>query len=160
NLVGTDNSTVVTFAQASGAGSVTGLGGVTASAGIAQTTVTGATAGSVTVNATTTGLSPDSTTFTVAPGPAAKLVFTSDSSDVPSRDTKTLTVQIPDANDNLEGADNSTVVTFAQSNGTGSVTGLGTATASGGVAQKVVTAGSAGSVSVQASATGLTDDST
>jgi hypothetical protein len=158
NLVTSDNSTVVTFAQTAGSGSVMGLGTATASGGVASKVVTGATAGSVTVTATATGLSPDSSTFSVTAGTAAKVVFTSSTTSVASGATKTLTAQVRDASNNLVTSDNSTVVTFAQTSGTGSVTGLGTATASGGVASKVVTGATAGPVTITASASGLTSD--
>ena len=160
NLVTSDNSTVVAFAKSAGPGSVTGLGNATASGGIAQKTVTGAVAGSVTITATATGLSSDSTTFSVTPGAASKLVFTSSTAGVTSGSNKTLTVEIHDAADNLVSSDNSTVVAFAKSAGPGSVTGLGNATASGGIAQKTVTGAVAGSVTITATATGLSSDST
>ena len=79
---------------------------------------------------------------------AAKLAFTSPTASVASGATKTLTVEVRDASNNLVTSDNSTVVTFAQTSGTGSVTGLGTATASGGVASKVVTGATAGPVTI------------
>jgi hypothetical protein len=158
NLVTSDNSTVVTFAQTAGSGSVMGLGTATASGGVASKVVTGATAGSVTVTATATGLSPDSSTFSVTAGTAAKVVFTSSTTSVASGATKTLTAQVRDASNNLVSSDNSTVVTFAQTAGSGSVTGLGTATASGGVASKTVTGATAGPVTITASASGLTSD--
>jgi hypothetical protein len=158
NLVTSDNSTVVTFAQTAGSGSVMGLGTATASGGVASKVVTGATAGSVTVTATATGLSPDSSTFSVTAGTAAKVVFTSSTTSVASGATKTLTAQVRDASNNLVSSDNSTVVTFAQTAGSGSVTGLGTATASGGVASKTVTGATAGPVTITASAFGLTSD--
>src|SRR6266513_4255677 len=48
---GADSTLGVTFAKTTGTGSVTGLGSVNASAGVATITVTGATAGSVTIGA-------------------------------------------------------------------------------------------------------------
>src|SRR4029077_8911488 len=70
-----DNSTVVTFSQTAGAGSVTGLGNATASSGVASLTVTGNAAGSVTVQAAKTGLASDTSTFTVNPGALDHFVF-------------------------------------------------------------------------------------
>ncbi len=52
NTVTSDNTTVVDFAKASGAGTVTGTGNATAAAGVATKTITGALAGSVTMEAT------------------------------------------------------------------------------------------------------------
>ena len=56
NTVTSDNSTVVAFAKASGAGTVSGTGNATAAGGVATKTITGALAGSVTMEATATGL--------------------------------------------------------------------------------------------------------
>src|SRR5205823_1593924 len=161
NVVTSDNSTVVVFSQTAGAGSVTGLGNATASSGVASLPVTGQTAGSVTIQAAKQGggLTTDTSTFSVTPGAATKLVFTQGTARLRSGDIKTLTAAVEDANSNVVTTDNSTVVTFAQTAGAGSVTGLGTATASSGVASLTVTGQTAGSVTVTASKTGLSSDS-
>ena len=52
NTVTSDNTTVVAFAKASGAGTVTGTGNDTAVAGVATKTITGQLVGSVTMEAT------------------------------------------------------------------------------------------------------------
>ena len=52
NTVTSDNSTVVSFGKASGAGTVTGTGNDTAVAGVATKTITGDLVGSVTMEAT------------------------------------------------------------------------------------------------------------
>src|SRR5439155_2762462 len=122
NVVTSDNSTVVVFSQTAGAGSVTGLGNATASSGVASLTVTGQTAGSVTIQAAKQGggLSTDSSTFSVTPGTATKLVFTSGTASVASGLTKTLTAAVEDANNNVVTSDNYTVVVFSQTAGAGS----------------------------------------
>src|SRR5205823_13960091 len=76
----------------------------------------------------------DSSSFNVTVGTAAQLAFTSGTSSVASGSTKTLTVAVQDAGGNTVTSDNSTVVVFTQSAGAGSVTGLGTGTASSGIA--------------------------
>src|SRR5262249_24693555 len=139
---------------------VSGIGGAPAACGVAQKTVTGATAGPVTVTASATGLTAGGATFSVTPGPATQVGFTSTNTGVACGGTKTLTAEIRDANNNVEASDNATVVTLAQTNGGGSLTELGGATASAGVAQKVVTGVTEGSVTVSASATGLTSGTT
>ena len=58
----------MTFAKASGTGTVSGLGTATAAGGVASKTVTGALAGPITVNASALSLTSDSTTFTVYSG--------------------------------------------------------------------------------------------
>src|SRR5207244_3443015 len=77
NLVSGDSTTSVTFAKTSGTGTVTWLSAVTAVNGVASKTVTGQTAGSITIAASATGLASGTTTFTVTPGAASKLVITS-----------------------------------------------------------------------------------
>src|SRR5205814_2340409 len=158
NLETGDNSTVVAFAKPAGPGSVRGLCTATARAGVATLSVTGQTVGSLTVTASKTGLSGDTSTFSVTVGPADHLTFTSSSTSVASSSTKTLTVEVRDANGNLETGDNTTVVGLAKTDGAGAAGGLGNATASGGVASVTVTGQTVGAVTVTASKTGLTSD--
>ncbi|HEY6029963.1 MAG TPA: hypothetical protein VIU44_05345, partial [Gaiellaceae bacterium] len=158
NVVTDDSTTVVTFAKTSGAGTVTGLGTATASGGVASLPVTGDHAGSVTLGATSGSLTAGSTSFAVVPGAAASLAFTSSSADLSSGASRTLTVEIRDAHGNVVTGDGSTSVDFAQTSGSGSLTGLGAATASSGVASKTVTGSISGPVTVTASATGLGSD--
>src|SRR5207253_860679 len=141
-----DSSTVVDFAKTAGAGSATGLGNATASSGVASLTLTGQTVGSLTITASKTGLTSDTSTFSVTVGPADHLTYTSDTSSVASGSTKTLTVEVRDANGNLETGDNTTVVGLAKTAGAGTATGLGSATASNGVASLTVTGQAAGSL--------------
>jgi outer membrane protein OmpA-like peptidoglycan-associated protein len=70
--------------------------------------------------------------------------------------TCTLTAIIEDTYGNKETGDNSTSVTFAQTSGSGAVTGLKAVTVSGGVASDTVTGSSAGSVLVHATGESLT----
>src|SRR5439155_464127 len=77
-----DNSTVVGFAKTAGAGTVTGLGNATASAGVASLTVTGQTVGALTVTASKTGLTSDTSTFSITVGLADHLTYTSNTSRV------------------------------------------------------------------------------
>src|SRR5207302_169544 len=104
NVVTSDNSTVVTFAQTAGAGSVTGLGTATASSGVASLTVIGQTAGSVTVTASKTGLTSDTSTFSVTTGSASTATSTVAASPgsitADGASTSTITVQLEDANGN------------------------------------------------------------
>src|SRR5207237_3963581 len=77
--------------------------------------------------------------FSVTVGTADHLTFTGSNANVAAGSTKTLTAEVRDAAGNLETADNSTVVTFAKTAGPGTVGGLDTATASGGVASLTLT---------------------
>src|SRR5205814_6713281 len=131
-----------------------GLGTATATGGVASLTVTGHTAGALTVTASRAGLTSDTSSFSVTIGPADHLTYTSTSSSVASGSTKTLTAEIRDANGNLETGDNTTVVAFAKTAGAGTVSGLGTATATGGVASRTVTGQTVGSLTVTASQAG------
>src|SRR5206468_2462680 len=160
NVVSSDSTTSVTFAKTSGTGTVTGLGAATAANGVASKTVTGQTAGSITITASATGLASGTTTFTVTPGAASKLVITSATADLQSGTTRALTAEVRDASDNVVSSDSTTSVTFAKTSGTGTVTGLGAATAANGVASKTVTGQTAGSITITASATGLASGTT
>jgi hypothetical protein len=160
NIVTGDNSTVVTFATTAGPGSVSGAGTAQAASGVASKTVTGAVAGSVTIAASASGLTDATTTFPVTFGTADRLVFTSSTADLTTSLPRTLTAEIRDAFSNVVTSDSSTVVTFGQTSGTGSVTGLGSATAASGIASRSVSGGTAGTVTLGASASGLTSGST
>src|SRR5205814_1813231 len=118
------------------------------------------------------GLTGDSSSFSVTVGPADHLTYTSDTASVTSGSTKTLTAEVRDADGNLETSDDSPVVRVAKTAGAGTVTGLGTASASGGtvtglgtatassgVATLILTGQTAGALTVTASKTGLTSDS-
>lgn len=161
NRVTGDSGTAIDFDQA-GDGSVTGLDPATTASGLASVTVTGNAAGPVTVtaSASASGLTPASTEFTVVPGPVAQLVFVSDETDLPSDTEKALTVQLQDAQDNPIDADSGLEVTFAKSEGSGDVSGLGPVTSSGGQATLNVTGTTAGDMQIAASASGVTGDTT
>src|SRR5712691_1782954 len=64
------------------------------------------------------------------------------------------------ASGNLLTGDSSTSVSFSKSAGAGTVNGLGSATAAGGVATKTVTGLLAGSITLTAHSGSLTDDTT
>src|SRR5207247_673713 len=133
----------------------------TESGGVASLAATGHTAGAVTVTASKGSLTSDTSTFSVTPGAADHLTFTSNAGSVASGGAKTLTAEIRDTAGNLETADNTTVVTFAKTAGAGTVTGLGTAGAAGaagGIATLTSTGQTAGAVTVTASKSGLTSD--
>ena len=73
NTVTSDSSTVVAFSKASGAGTVTGLGSATATAGVANKTVTNQTAGPIDLEATVAGLATGTTGYTIVHGAAAAI---------------------------------------------------------------------------------------
>jgi adhesin/invasin len=95
---------VVTFAVASGGGSVTGSSATTNASGVATvgSWVLGTTAGSNTLTATCAGLTGSPVTFsaTGTAGPATKYVVTSSSYSPPAGSTITLTAQLADQYDN------------------------------------------------------------
>ena len=158
NTVTSDNSTVVAFTKASGAGTVTGTGNDTAVAGVATKTITGALVGSVTMEATAAGLTTGTLgAFTVVHGAAAQIALTGATTNLTSGATRVLTATIKDAAGNTVTSDNTTVVTFAKASGAGTVTGTGNDTAIAGVATKTITGVLAGAVTMEATAGGLTD---
>lgn len=156
NLV--DSNANVAFDQTSGAGSVTGLGTAAAVHGVATDVVTGNLAGSVTITASSGELSPDTTTFSVVAGTATQLAFTSSTTDLASGTSRTLTAQVEDAEGNLITSP-SYHVTIAKLSGTGTVS-LGSASSGAGITSRSATGVLAGSVSIQASASGLTSATT
>ena len=93
--------------------------------------------------------------FNVVPGTGAEIVLT-ESGSVTAGIAHTLTATLKDASGNTLTSDNSTVVTFAKTGGAGTVTGLGNATASSGVATKSVTNQLAGQINLDAQVAGLT----
>jgi FG-GAP-like repeat/FG-GAP repeat len=145
-----DSSAQVTFSKLGGAGTVTGLpASVAAVHGVASTSVTGVLAGLFDLQAAAPGATAASKTFGIVPGPASQLVYTSGTATLKSGRTRAITVHIEDVNGNRVNTSRS--VTFAQSAGTGSVTGVPvTVAAVHGVATATVTCANAGSVTVRA----------
>ena len=110
----------------------------------------------MTITASAPGLASAAATVTISPGAASQLTFTSSTADLATGVSRTLTAAVRDASGNVVVTDNSTLVTFGQSAGSGSLNGLGTGTAVSGVASRTVTGGTAGSVTASAAASGLT----
>ena len=94
--------------------------------------------------------------FNVVHGAAADIALTGATTDLNSGGTRVLTATIKDAAGNTVTSDNTTVVDFAKASGAGTVSGTGTDTAVAGVATKTITGVLAGSVSMEATSTGLT----
>ena len=88
----------------------------------------------------------------------ASIVVTGSTADLASGSNRLVTATVKDAAGNTVTSDNTTTVTFAQTAGSGSVGGLGTASASAGVATKTVSGVLAGPVTITASAPLLTSD--
>jgi hypothetical protein len=95
------------------------------------------------------------TNFTVTFGAASQIVLSGSTADLATGKPRTFTATIQDASGNTvtSGTDSSRSVTFGKTAGTGSLTGLGSAPASGGVATITVTGNATGTVTLQASAT-------
>ena len=112
-------------------------------------------AGARTLTSTRSGITAATGTFTVTAGPAAKIAMSGSTANLKTAANRTVTATIQDTSGNTvtTGPDATLSVTFSQSAGTGSVTGLGASTAAAGVATKTVTGAVPGSVSIAASAT-------
>jgi hypothetical protein len=149
-------------------GTLSSCAGLTASSGVITVTgckfagivgtgytLTAQTTSAPVVSGTSASFSPS--TF----GTATQIVLSGVTSGLGSGGTRTFTATIEDSGGNAvtSGADSSRSVTFAQTGGTGSVTGLGAFTANMGVATDTVTGNVAGQVTLQASAV-LTQGST
>ncbi len=161
-------ATDVSLSLKTGTGTLGGTTAGTVSAGSSTVTINNVTytkaESGVVLTATRTGgdtlTDGDSASFTVNPGSADHLTFTSSTADLTSGSARTLTVEVRDANNNKVTTDNGRTITFAKQSGTGTVTGLGTATTSSGGASKSVTGQTAGSITIEATATGLTTGTT
>ena len=115
-------------------------------------------AGSRTITATdtVTGTITGSDTSTVDHGGAAQIALSGSVADLTSGANRVLTATIQDAAGNTVTSDSSTVVAFAKASGVGTVGGTGNATASSGVATKTISGQLVGSVTMEATAAGLT----
>lgn len=152
----------VTLAIKSGTGdAAAALSGTLTKAAVAGT----ATFNDLSINKTGTGYvlsatapsaAADSAAFNITPGAGTHIVVTGSTTDLAPGASRTLTATIKDANENTVTTDSTTSVTFSKQSGAGTVTGLGSSTASSGVASKSVTGGTAGSITIAASAAGLT----
>ena len=143
-----DSTTPITLTK-TGAGAVAGLTTATAAAGIISAAVTATTGGSITItgayNSTVTS---GSTTFTIQP---YHIVISSSTSPLAVGNNLNLIAEVRDISLAAD-TTNASVVTFAQS-GTGTITGTGTATALNGIASRLVTAATVGTLTITASAT-------
>ena len=118
NTVTSDNSTVAAFAKAAGAGTVSGTGNATASAGLATKTITGVLSGSVTMEATAAGLATGTLgSFNVVHGAATQIALSGSTADLTSGAPRMLTATIKDAAGNTVTSDNSTVIAFGEAVG-------------------------------------------
>ncbi len=104
NTITSDNTTVVSFAKTSGAGTVTGLGDATAGAGVATKSVTNRLAGQIDLDAQAAGLTTGTMSYTIVVGPVSASASTVNA--VPSSvvnngtDATTITVTVLDAGGN------------------------------------------------------------
>ena len=107
----------------------------------------------VSVNDTvTTSKTGTSGNIVVPAGAATQLVLSGATTNLTQGATRQFTATAKDAFGNTD-PNYTATVTFAQTGGSGTVTGLGTSTAAAGVATKTVTGNHAGSVTLQASST-------
>jgi hypothetical protein len=162
-LVTADSTSTVVLAIGSGGASGATLNcsssSVQVSYGVASFTgcsINKASTTAYVLRATDASLTPaNSTGVTVGAGPATQIVLSGSTANLASDTTRTFTATIEDAEGDtvMTGADSSRSVTFSQTGGSGSVTGLGSVTASGGVATDVITGGTLGLVTLQSTAT-------
>ncbi|MBF0620532.1 MAG: hypothetical protein HQL54_01265 [Magnetococcales bacterium] len=155
----------VTFAVASGGGSLSETSVMTDSSGMASTTLTlGQTIGSNTVTASIANSNASDVTFTATgtPGAAATLDLSASASTVSSNSATdvTLTAILKDQYGNIVTTDDSTEITFATDAETYGALNATTATVSDGQTTNTLTStinATGGNIVVTASATGLSD---
>jgi type II secretory pathway pseudopilin PulG len=159
NVVTTANVTVNLVPSGGTSSSCTGLTAVAGVVDVANCTFAGVVGMNYTLTASATGLiSAISNPFWPSgPGPASQIVLTGCSLSVLSGTPCTVSANIEDNYGNLETAYNSSV-TFAQTSGSGSVTGLAAETAVGGVASDVLTGLNWGPVVIDASGDAVTSN--
>ena len=159
NTVTSDNTTVVGFAKASGAGTVGGTGNATASSGVATKTITGQLAGSVTMEADRRRTRPPAPS---APSPSStapptQIALTGSTADLTSGATRVLTATLEDAAGNTVTSDNTTVDRLRQGSPASAPSAApATPPPPSGVATKTITGVLAGAVTMEATAAGLT----
>jgi hypothetical protein len=145
----TDDSTTPITLTKTGAGDVAGLTTATAAAGIISAAVTATASGSITItgayNSTVTS---GSTAFAIQP---YHIVITSSTSPLATGGNLNLIAEVRNISLAVD-TTNTSSVTFSQS-GTGTLTGLGSATAVNGVASRLVTGATVGTLTITASAT-------
>lgn len=150
-------SNTVTLGKDFGSGSVTGLASKAAISGVATFTLTGDQAGVIGLiaSATVEGTLLVSGTygFFVVPGDVASILLVADTGDLTASDHRTANATLKDAKGNVV-TGSTDVVSFAQTGGTGSVTGLASATPVNGVASTTFDGKLAGSVEIMASIDG------
>jgi type II secretory pathway pseudopilin PulG len=157
----TSSAAYITFSTSSG--TLSFCPGLTASAGVINTsgcTFAGVVGTPYTVTASSATL-PDVTSSTfklTGPGVASQVVLSGCPLSITATSSCTETAVLEDSYGNIETSDNSSVITFAQISGSGSVTGLTSATASGGAAHVILTATGSGSVTLDATADSLTSN--
>lgn len=147
-----------TVQRISGANSSPACGG--ASFTTTSCTDSGVAAGTYTYKVTAawhtwTAQSGSSNAATLAFGPATQIVLSGSTANLGTGTTRTFTATIEDAQGHTvtSGADSTDTITFSQSAGTGSVSGLTAAAASAGVLNETVTGANRGSVTIQAAGT-------
>ena len=153
----------MTFAKTGGAGTVTGLGNATASAGVATKTVTNQLAGQINLDAQVAGMTTGTDSYTIVVGPVSAATSTVNA--VPSSvsnngtDTTTITVTVRDAGGNplpgmtvsLDDAGADSVISPASTSSNGA--GVAAFTATSTSIESVVYTGTADSVTITDTAT-------
>ena len=151
-----DNSTVVTFAQVSGAGTLTDSPARSRSPAASHQDRHRQARGLGRPRGRARPASrPARCPSTSSTAPPPRSPSSAAATDLSSGAGRVLTATVRDAAGNPVTNDNSTVVAFAKDSGAGTVSGLGNDTAAAGVATKTVTGVLAGSVTLEASAAGL-----
>src|SRR5438477_2129823 len=153
---------LVTWSKTGTGGSFSSATSTTNASGVATVSFTTGTTAEIvymvtgTDNSSPTNFTGISANITTKAGAASKLLLSGSTADLAAGATRQLTATIEDANNNVvtSGADSTLSVNFAKTAGTGTVTGLGSSTASAGVATLTVTGNAPGSITIAASSTG------
>jgi hypothetical protein len=145
----------ITFSVSGASGSFNPASPITASGGVATTSLTPTTIGTATITATASGLSGASASLTVTPGIPAKLILTPSSATRQVGVAIAYTAIVQDANGNTV-TDAVNTVTFSVAGVAGSFNPTSTVNPTGGAATASLTPTTAGTGTITVSSTGLT----
>ena len=156
-------SSTASITLKSSGGALSGCTGLTASAGIvtlSNCTFAGVVGAQYTLTATSGSLTsaPSSNFSPTYAGVPSQIILSGCPTAIVSLSTCVATATLEDAYANLETLDNSSIITFSQAPGGGTVSGLTSPTVSGGVANVTLTGGSQGLALVSATGDSLTSN--
>ncbi len=161
NVVTTSTATITLSSSGGTLASCTGLGAAAGVVNVSNCSFAGVVGTPYTLTAAYSSLTPavSSPITPSGPGVPFQVLLTGCPTSIVSQATCTATATIEDSYGNIETGDNSSVVTFSQVSGSGTVTGLGGVTVTGGVASDTLTGNLKGQATIAATGDSITSNS-